>query len=714
MAEILNSTQECVERTIERQGKDLVIAAPLGLGKPVQLLNAFYERALSDPTLSLHIVTALCLEVPKPASDLEAAFLAPLRQRLFGDYEELSFYAPYRDARLPDNIRVTELYLRAGSMKGRPAAQRSYIASNYTHIARDMLDLGVNVLVQLVACRDEEEGLALSLSSNADLSLEILDLPRASRRRPLCLAQIHADLPYMELDAEVPVNAFDLVVRNKAYDRTLFAVPNASVPARDYAMAMHASSLIPDGGTLQIGIGALGDALAQVCILREEKGEAYSSLLDKLDRAKSTPRHCEAFSKGLYVSTEMLVNGVLHLVERGVVKRRVYDNLTLQQGINEGSISKRIDERLFVYAREHGLMPRQLDKGSLEHLQHWGILPAEVKLGGDRLSIDGSGMPNDMDDAEVRDALLAMVDGDVLRNGRLLHAGFFLGPRDFYQRLRDLTPRQRKEICMTGVRRTNQLLLDYPLYSAQRQGARFINTGMLVSLDGSVASDALEDGTVISGVGGQYNFVAMAHDLPGARSILCIRSTRGEGKQLQSNVVSSYGYTTIPRHLRDIVVTEYGVADLRGQSDGEVARRLINIADGRFQEDLLIAARDRGKIPQDYALPESAKRNTPEHLTAIMAPYRKAGMLPDYPFGTDLSEQELALAASLKAIKSLSHDPAHFIANTFRALLHRADAEAARPFLERVQLDHPDTTREFILQQLLLLQLEERGVLKVS
>ena len=117
---------------------------------------------------------------------------------------------------------------------------------------------------------------------------------------------------------------------------------------------------------------------------------------------------------------------------------------------------------------------------------------------------------------------------------------------------------------MTGVRRTNQLLLDYPLYCAQRRNARFINTGMIVALNGAVASDALEDGTVISGVGGQYNFVAMAHDLPGARSVLCIRSTRGHGKQLQSNIVPFYGYTTIPKHLRDVIVTEYGVADLRG------------------------------------------------------------------------------------------------------------------------------------------------------
>ena len=32
---------------------------------------------------------------------------------------------------------------------------------------------------------------------------------------------------------------------------------------------------------------------------------------------------------------------------------------------------------------------------------------------------------------------------------------------------------------------------------------------------------------------------------------------------------------TIPRHLRDIVITEYGVADLRGQSDAEVVKRLL-------------------------------------------------------------------------------------------------------------------------------------------
>ena len=61
----------------------------------------------------------------------------------------------------------------------------------------------------------------------------------------------------MELDAEVS-RSFDLIVRNPQYNKTLFAVPNAAVPLQDYATALHASSLIADGGTLQIGIGCAG------------------------------------------------------------------------------------------------------------------------------------------------------------------------------------------------------------------------------------------------------------------------------------------------------------------------------------------------------------------------------------------------------------------------------------------------------------------------
>jgi len=715
VSEILSSVEACVDRTIASLGPELVLAAPLGLGKPVQLINAFYHRVAADPALSLHIVTALCLEVPRPGNEVEANLAGPIMQRLFGDYEELAFLVPYRQNTLPDNIRVTEVYFKAGSMKNNPLAQQNYVSSNYTHIMRDVLAMGVNVMVQLVAARETESGLSLSLSCNPDLALELVDRPRDPERPLMLLAQVHDDLPFMELDAEVAPEAFDLIVRNPRYNKTLFAVPNAAVPLQDYATALHASSLIVDGGTLQVGIGALGDAVAHACLLRHSSNSQYCAMLQQLTRqANPLAGDLGPFNEGLYVSTEMFVNGMLRLIEQGIVKRKVYDNLLLQQGINAGQISETVDERLYDYGRSNGLIPARLDAASLRSLQYWGIVAGDVALHADGLLIGGVAWDNDLDDPGVRAALLQAVRAQPLRNGRLLHGGFFLGPRDFYDRLRRLDAVGRSQICMTGVRRTNQLLLDYPLYCAQRRNARFINTGMIVSLNGSVASDALEDGTVISGVGGQYNFVAMAHDLPGARSVLCIRSTRGKGKQLKSNVVPFYGYTTIPKHLRDVVVTEYGVADLRGQCDAEIIKRLLNVADSRFQDSLLEFAKTHGKVPQDYRIPESARDNTPTRLHSTLAQFQKQGLLPDYPFGTELTAQELALAASLRRIEALSEEPGQFLATAFRALLHKTDPQAAKPFLERIQLEHPETTREFLVQHLLLLDLQERGMLKVS
>ena len=225
---------------------------------------------------------------------------------------------------------------------------------------------------------------------------------------------------------------------------------------------------------------------------------------------------------------------------------------------------------------------------------------------------------------------------------------------------------------------------------------------------------SIQQQTVISGVGGQYNFVAMAHDLPGARSILCIRSTRGQGKQLRSNIVPHYGYTTIPKHLRDVIVTEYGVADLRGQSDSDVIKRMINIADSRFQAELLDYAQQHGKVPADYSIPAAARNNTPERIAALLQPQIDNGVLPSYPFGTELTDEEIALAASLRKIKSLSEEPGQFIASAFKALLHKGNEEEARPFLERLHLEHPETTREFLIQQLMMLELEERGLVKVG
>jgi acyl-CoA hydrolase len=141
-----------------------------------------------------------------------------------------------------------------------------------------------------------------------------------------------------------------------------------------------------------------------------------------------------------------------------------------------------------------------------------------------------------------------------------LHGGFILGPRGFYAALRDLPESERRQFSMCGVSFLNQLDGEQQaLKIAQRRHARFINSSLMVTLMGAAVSDGLADGRVISGVGGRYNFVAMAHALPDARSILTLRSTREKNSLLTSNIVWNYANATIPRHLRDIVVTEYGV-----------------------------------------------------------------------------------------------------------------------------------------------------------
>ena len=174
----------------------------------------------------------------------------------------------------------------------------------------------------------------------------------------------------------------------------------------------------------------------------------------------------------------------------------------------------------------------------------------------------------------------------------------------------------------------------------------------MASLNGAVVSDGLADGRVISGVGGQYNFVAMAHQLPSGRSLLMVRSVRGAGADAQSNIVGSYGHCTIPRHLRDLLITEYGIADLRSQTDAECVRRILRITDARFQEGLLAQAKAAGKIESDFQIPQAWKQNTPESLERWLQAARQKGLFPAFPLGTELTEQEIRLGGALKAIKA--------------------------------------------------------------
>ena len=481
-------------------------------------------------------------------------------------------------------------------------------------------------------------------------------------------------------------------------------------------IGLNASALIKDGGTLQVGIGALGDAIVYAAQMRQSHNDTYNKVLADAGILEHSADLVNAvggtgvFEKGLYGATEMFVDGFLHLFKAGILKRKVYDFWALQQLINEGRCDPaHLTADVLDGLEEFGL--RVIRTKDFEVLQHHGFFNDATRYdNGYIIAPDGSRVTANVAEPDSRRVLGEQCLGSSLRNGIVLHGGFFLGPNDFYQGLRDLSDDERSQICMTGVYKVNQLDHNPRLYKQQRVHARFINTGIMATMSGAIVSDGVEDGRVVSGVGGQFNFVDMAHHLPTGRSLLMVRSLREKDGVASSNIVWNYGHCTIPRHLRDIVITEYGIAELRSKTDAEVIKALLNVTDSRFQQDLLDTAKQAGKLEADYEIPESFKHNTPARLEAIIAKHQRAGLFPAFPLGTDLTNEEQVLGKALKGLKARSESKGK-LALMWDAYQVKSVPPAATPFLQRMQLDAPQNLQQRITQKLLILELQANGAL---
>jgi hypothetical protein len=204
---------------------------------------------------------------------------------------------------------------------------------------------------------------------------------------------------------------------------------------------------------------------------------------------------------------------------------------------------------------------------------------------------------------------------------------------------------------------------------------------------------------------GQYNFVAMAHALPDARSILTLRSTREKNSTVTSNILWNYGNTTIPRHLRDIVVTEYGVADLRGLTDEDVIAAMLNIADSRFQDGLKREAQAARKLRHDYVIPEMHRNNTPRGLEERFILARARGLFSEFPFGSDFTGEEIVLAKALTRLKEKTAGGWPRVKTLLDAVIYRGIPATIRPYLERMSLNAPQTRQEWLWQRLLVQEL---------
>ena len=179
----------------------------------------------------------------------------------------------------------------------------------------------------------------------------------------------------------------------------------------------------------------------------------------------------------------------------------------------------------------------------------------------------------------------AMMDlirsGAVTNRRKSLHPGrtvctFALGDEDALGFLRE-----HPEVMFRPAAYTN-----HPGTIAQNENMVSVNTALQIDLLGQVSSETIGS-RQYSGTGGALDFAYGAHSAPNGRSVIALSSTAGGGTLSRiSRALPLGSAVSIPRNIVDYVVTEFGIAPLRGRSVRQRVENLIAVAHPDFRAEL--------------------------------------------------------------------------------------------------------------------------------
>ena len=296
-----------------------------------------------------------------------------------------------------------------------------------------------------------------SFGVSADLAVSAVECAKT------IIAQVNKAMPYSYGDAVIHTSRLAAAVE---VDSPLVEVPTAVPSETERKIGSYIAELIPDGATLQIGVGGIPNAVLA---------------------ALGGHRH-------LGLHTEAMTDGVLPLLESGVI-----DN------------------------SQKAVMP--------------GVTVASLALGSRRLY-------------------------------------------DYMD--------YRKDLVMKDVAWTND-----PFRIRQNPKVMAINSAVEVDLTGQVCADSVGM-RIISGVGGQHDFMYGGALSEGGKTFIAIPSTTPKGESKIRALLSPGAGVVTTRHMVQHVVTEYGVAHLRGRNLAERARALIAVAHPSVREELERAAAEKG------------------------------------------------------------------------------------------------------------------------
>lgn len=334
---------------------------------------------------------------------------------------------------------------------------RKYIAEGYGsttpcflgEVPGLMRDGTWRVDVALINCSMPDADGRVSYGVSADVAVPAVEC--ASK----VIAQINPHMPFSYGDAVIPLERLDAVVK---VDDPLVEVPTAVPTEKEIAIGNHIAERIPDGATLQIGVGGIPNAVL----------------------------HALAGHKHLGLHTEAMTDGVLPLIRSGVIDNSL----------------KRIEPGKSV-------------------------------------------------------------------------ASLALGSRELYDFM-DYNP----DIIIKDVAWTND-----PFRIAQNPAVMSINSCLEIDLTGQICADSIGE-KIYSGVGGQHDFVYGASRSEGGKSFLAMLSTTSKGQSKIKPILTPGAGVVTTRFQTNYVVTEYGIADLRGLSIAERAKALIGLAAPEFRDDL--------------------------------------------------------------------------------------------------------------------------------
>lgn len=373
----------------------------------------------------------------------------------------LTFYA---EDQFRDQFRLNTFFIGPNVRSAVNEGRADYTPVNLSDIER-LFSSGlkpVDVALIQVAPPDEDGYCNLGISVDVTMS--------AAMHADLVIAEVNPNMPRLGGDSRLHLREIDYLVEN---DQPLLEFTGEAESSRVAPrIGKYVADLVPDGATIQIGYGSIPDAI-------------LSYLEDKKD---------------LGVHTEMFSDGIIDLVEKGVITGK-------KKGFHEGKVV------------------------------------ASFCMGSKRL--------------------YDFIDGNEM---------FEMYPSSY----------------------TND-----PCNISRNRNMIAINSALEVDLTGQVCTDQIGH-RFYSGIGGQADFMRGAARSPGGKAIIAMPSTAQHHtvSRIVPTLTAGGGVTTTRGDVQ-FVITEFGVADLRGKSIMERALSLIGIAHPRFRAELLMHAKSLHYVYQD-------------------------------------------------------------------------------------------------------------------